>query len=152
VTALRQVFSELLDNEPTARHIAELLTSVDVHYAMPNYGEHHPSIGTFVPNLQLATDSGAATVAQLMRQGRGMLLDLGCRTPDLCDVAAGWSDRVRIVRGSCWEGPLPMRAALIRPDGYIAWATDNDSGDAASPGLEAALQTWFGSAQSPRHP
>ena len=147
VTALRQIFSELLQNEATARHIAELFTSVDVHYAMPGYGEHHPYIGTFAPNLHLATDSGAATVAQLMRQGHGLLLDLGFRTADLCNVAAGWSDRVRIVRGSCWDGPPPMRAALIRPDGYIAWAIDSDSGDAAIAGLKAALQTWFGDAQ-----
>jgi hypothetical protein len=145
VTALRQVFAELLALEPNARHIAELLTSVDVHYPPPSGATpSHPAVGHFMPNLQRATDAGTVTVAQLMRPGGGLLLDLESATGGVGQAAEPWADRVRLVRGSCLDGSAPLRAALVRPDGYVAWATNDSRAADALPGLRAALGAWFG--------
>jgi bifunctional hydroxylase/dehydrase len=62
-------------------------------------------------------------------------------------LAADWADRIDVVHGS-W---LPtgdkteakqalVHAALVRPDGYLAWVAPG------SGGLSEALQRWFGSA------
>jgi 3-(3-hydroxy-phenyl)propionate hydroxylase len=49
-----------------------------------------------------------------------------------------------------WELPVigevdPPAAALVRPDGYVAWVKDGES-DA---GLAEALSTWFGAGEAP---
>jgi hypothetical protein len=78
-----------------------------------------------------------------MLRARGVLLDLvGCAA--LGDIAAGWADRVDVVAARC-EQPAPAEALLMRPDGYVAWATVGLDRDALH-GLRRALLTWFGEA------
>jgi len=56
-------------------------------------------------------------------------------------VAKEWSDRVDVVSAATAEPPAD--AALIRPDGYVAWAAG--AGEPASAGeLRKALTGWFG--------
>ena len=64
--------------------------------------------------------TGRATDVPATPDGRGVLL--GAALP------AGWADRVETRDGS---GPQ-----LVRPDGYVVWA--------GGPGLDEALQRWFG--------
>ena len=72
-----------------------------------------------------------------------MLLTLG----EPIDIGA-WADWVRLVcaqDAGVWELPVlgPVTgpaAALIRPDGYVAWAGDHHG----QQGLAEALNTWFG--------
>jgi hypothetical protein len=56
-------------------------------------------------------------VAELMRGGRPVLLDLGGGGLK----GAGWVDVVR-----AHADDPPADALLIRPDGYIAWAGTDD--------------------------
>ncbi|GAA3738186.1 hypothetical protein HDA32_005337 [Spinactinospora alkalitolerans] len=71
----------------------------------------------------------------MLRDGRFALL-----TRD--GAASGpWSDRVRPVRAT---GPLRVAAALIRPDGYVAWAADTP----ADTDVRSALLKWCGPAES----
>ncbi len=53
-------------------------------------------------------------------------------------VADGWSDRVAVRR---LAETLGVTALLLRPDGYIVWATD---GTPSVTSLREALLTWFG--------
>lgn len=58
-----------------------------------------------------------------------------------------WADRLRLVDArftGSWELPVlgavtPPTAALIRPDGYVAWV-----GQGGDLGLNDALTSWFG--------
>ena len=60
-----------------------------------------------------------------------------------------WDGRVGLVEAShdgAWELPVlgevtPPSAALIRPDGHVAWV-----GELTDPGLPVALTRWFGGA------
>lgn len=54
-------------------------------------------------------------------------------------VAAPWGDRVRVVAARPVAFPDQPMAALVRPDGYIAWAALGETG-----GLRTALTTWLG--------
>jgi 2-polyprenyl-6-methoxyphenol hydroxylase-like FAD-dependent oxidoreductase len=149
ITALRQLIGELLLYEPTARHIAELFTSVEVRYPMDHGGsEMHPMVGRFAPNLHLSTPTGATTVAAVMRDGEGVLVDLAPGA-GLDRTAAPWADRVRVVTAACEDQPAPADALLIRPDGYVAWVAGTGQLDpAAHASLHRALETWFGAAHS----
>jgi len=53
----------------------------------------------------------------------------------------GWADRVDAVYARVAD--RPAAALLIRPDGYVAWATDT-FGPAVETGLHSALERWFG--------
>ncbi|WP_028936924.1 FAD-dependent monooxygenase [Pseudonocardia spinosispora] len=133
VTALRQVVDELLADGPAVRRITRMLTGADTRYPMP--GGDHPLTGTWVPDLPLTTDNGTTRVAELFRAARPVLLVL---SPGRHDHPDGWRDRLDVVTASTPDPPAA--ALLIRPDGYVAWATDADDPD----GLVAALLTWLG--------
>lgn len=129
VTALRALFGELLTQPDVVRLLADLTAGTDVRYDMP---DTHPLVGRFTPDLTVHTAAGATRVAELARTARPLLLDLAenhCLATDLADVIAARAD-----------GPAPT-ALLIRPDGYVAWASDSPTPDTAE--LDAALRRWF---------
>ena len=97
-----------------------------------------------MPDLDLVTAEGPLRVFELLHRARPVLVNLG--EPGSFDIAA-WSDRVHLIDaeyGGPWELPVigevaAPAAALVRPDGYVAWV-----GDRAAAGLPEALTTWFG--------
>ena len=98
-----------------------------------------PIAGQWAPDLALTTPDGASTVAELLRQARGVLLDL-TGNGSLAGDGQPWKDRVNIITANC--AAPPAAALLIRPDGYIAWAAS--AGGQDNQGLRQALTTWFG--------
>jgi hypothetical protein len=126
---LRTLFAELLQLPGVAEHMAHLLAGSDVRY---DTGDSHPLSGGLVPDLTL---SDGRRVAELLHQGRPLLLDLsGGRVAEAVD-------RVDVV--VCQSPDIEACALLIRPDGYVAWAADTfESEDEIR--LHAALRRWFG--------
>jgi 2-polyprenyl-6-methoxyphenol hydroxylase-like FAD-dependent oxidoreductase len=137
VGALRTLFGELLDKPEVRDHMAHLLAGSDVRY---DVGDAHPLSGRLVPELVL--DDGRR-VPELLHDARPILLDL--RGGAAATTAAGWADRVDVVTGAIVDSPLA--AVLLRPDGYVAWASDGFDA-ARAPNLTAALQRWFGPARA----
>jgi len=128
VTRLRELFGELLTDPQNVQRIADLISGADIRY----HDGPHPLIGRWAPDLMI----GSVRLAELMRTGRPLLVDL---TADGSFAAAVGTDRVEVVTGS-GESPIAM---LIRPDGYVAWAADHD-GVVEQEGLRTALARWFG--------
>ena len=145
------------------RALAEIVTGLDTRYDMPGEGDH-PWLGRLAPNLELITTDSVLTdlATELTRAaGRPLLLDLdldldldrepgpGFGEARLRDCVAGWTDRVRLVRGRC-PGHPELRALLVRPDGHTSWlrtrAAGNAHPDAEDPadGLREALASWHG--------
>ncbi len=139
--ALRELFQELLVDEPAARRLAALMAGTDIRYPLPG-GDHHALIGTFAPDLALHTDRGTTSVAELMHAARPILLDLADRE-DLRDTARDWRHRIDIHTAE--TDHRPADALLIRPDAHIAWAAAIDEpADTAALVLREALSGWFG--------
>ncbi|UPZ33453.1 rifampin monooxygenase [Streptomyces sp. LRE541] len=125
-TALRELFSKLMDFEEVNRYVTEMITAVGVRY---DFGEGHDLLGRRMRDLDLKR----GRLYSLMHDGRGLLLD---RTGLLS--VSGWTDRIdHVVDGS---EQLDVPAVLLRPDGHVAWAGD-DQRD-----LLAHLPKWFGNA------
>ncbi|MFF3226808.1 FAD-dependent monooxygenase [Nocardia suismassiliense] len=138
--ALRQVFRELLADEPALRRMGNLVGHNDIRYPVP--GDAHALAGTFAPDLTLHTDQGVTSVAELMRTARPVLLDLADRA-ELREIAREWADRIDIRTAKTDDRPAD--ALLIRPDAHIAWgATIDESADTAGAALREALVSWFG--------
>ncbi len=136
VGALREVFGELLRIDPVIDHMAQLMSGADIRYAT---GCDHPLAGRLVPDFTVETANGPRRIAELLHSGRPVLLDPHDR---LGAELTGWSDRIDLLTAPAPQAPAA--AILIRPDGYIAWATSESSTD----GLAEALTRWFGPARS----
>jgi 2-polyprenyl-6-methoxyphenol hydroxylase-like FAD-dependent oxidoreductase len=133
VTALRELFGELLRLPSTVQHIADLMTGADIRYTPAT---DHPLDGRWAPDLVLADGT---RLAELTRTARPLLLDF---TGSLGDELRGWTDRVDLVPG---HAPGDTTALLIRPDGYVAWATSaTEPDDTERKALRTALERWFG--------
>jgi 2-polyprenyl-6-methoxyphenol hydroxylase-like FAD-dependent oxidoreductase len=141
--ALRDLFGQLLAYPDVVRHLGELVEG-DVRYDMPAGTHPHPLIGRFAPDLTVAVAGRPTRIAELMRAAKFVLLDV---TSDgrAAAAAADWGDHVPIVRAEALTKPVPADALLIRPDGYVAWASGPGDADPAA-GLRDALTTWYGTA------
>lgn len=133
VGQLRTLFTELMAIPEVNMHLGRLLAGSDVRY---DVGDDHPMSGYLVPELTL--DDGRR-VAEMLHRARPVLLDLG---GGAAEVARGWTQRVDVVTGRLTGGPDAM---LIRPDGYVAWATD-EFATGGDRNLAVALERWFGAA------
>lgn len=133
VTALRELFGELLRQPSTVQHIADLMSGADVRYEAAT---GHPLDGRWAPDLVLADGT---RLAELTRTARPLLLDF---TASLGEELRGWTDRVDLVEGKA-DGDAT--ALLVRPDGYVAWASSSPEPDETErKALRAALERWFG--------
>ncbi|MFE3289274.1 rifampin monooxygenase [Rhodococcus sp. NPDC059234] len=124
--AVRRLLTELMDFEDVNRYLIEKITAIGIRY---DFGDGHDLLGRRLRDVRL----GRGRLYELMRGGRGLLLDQTGRLS-----VTGWADRVDHVVDVGEELDVP--AALLRPDGHVAWVGD-DQRD-----LLAALPTWFGAA------
>jgi len=139
--AVRETIAELLGMDEPRKRIAGMLSGLDIHYDL---GGDHPLIGRRMPDLDLLTADGPRRVFTLLHDARPVLLNLG--EPGGLETTP-WPGRVQLVDAEhvgAWELPVlgevgAPSAALIRPDGYVAWV-----GDGTDAGLRDALTTWFG--------
>lgn len=139
---LRAVLRELVAHPEVAGHLAGKVSGLDVRYDMGCAG--HPLVGLRVPpdrELRLA-GGRRVRVATLLHAARGVLVDTGDHA-ETSRVAAGWAGRVDVVAGQWADGgpdgqPPALGSALVRPDGYLAWARPGCGG------LGEALSRWFG--------
>ncbi|GGV13940.1 FAD-dependent oxidoreductase [Streptomyces litmocidini] len=123
-TALRDLFSELMDLEEVNRYVTGMITAVDVRYDL---GEGHELLGRRLRDVALKQ----GRLYELTHGGRGLLLD---RTGRLS--AEGWADRVDHVVDVSEELDAP--AVLMRPDGHVVWVGEDQED------LRGPLTEWFG--------
>jgi 2-polyprenyl-6-methoxyphenol hydroxylase-like FAD-dependent oxidoreductase len=126
--AVRRLVSELMDFEEVNRYLIEKITAIGIRY---DVGEGHALLGRRLRDVGLKR----GRLYALMHGGRGLLLD----QTGLLSVA-GWADRVDHVVDVSEELDVP--AALLRPDGYVAWVGDDQQD------LHSQLPRWFGAAVS----
>jgi hypothetical protein len=124
--AVRRLVSELMDFEDVNRYLIEKNTATGIRY---DFGEGPELLGRRLRDVQLKR----GRLYELMHAGRGLLLDQTGRLS-----VAGWADRVDHVVDVSEELDVP--AALLRPDGHVAWAGDDQQE------LLSRLPRWFGAA------
>ncbi|MEP6749871.1 MAG: FAD-dependent monooxygenase [Bacteroidota bacterium] len=130
--ALNAIIRDLMNTRDGATYFAGRVWGVSLQYDLS--GEH-PLTGRSVPNFELK--SGAA-IGGLMQDGKGILLDFDMNA-SLKNFAAEYGDQVKYVPGPA-KKQLGLSAVLIRPDGFVAWASDEDP-DCIE--LQKAAARWF---------
>ncbi|WP_405163464.1 FAD-dependent monooxygenase [Nocardia sp. NBC_01499] len=110
--ALRDIVSDLMEIPEVVRYFGRMISGFGVRHELP-YPVRHPLAGTYCPDLHLTyADGSHGRLADLTRSGG--LVRIG--PPEI--VSTGRED---------------LAAALIRPDGVVAWA--------AAPGDSLELPT-----------
>jgi hypothetical protein len=130
--ALNAIVRDLIETQDGATYFAGRVWGMFTHYEL---GGNHPLVGRSVPNFEF---EGGATIDDLMHDGQGILLDFG-ENASLKTLPSEYGNRMKYVPGHAKE-QLGLTAALIRPDGIIAWASDND---VASESIQDAAARWF---------
>ncbi|QGZ42105.1 2-polyprenyl-6-methoxyphenol hydroxylase-like FAD-dependent oxidoreductase [Pseudoduganella flava] len=128
--ALREIVASLVGTRDGSTYVAGRVWGIHTRI---DVGCDHPLAGRSAPNF---VSQNGATLATALRDGRGVLVDAGGD-----EALAAWAhahrDQVHYMMS---PNPPGVRAALVRPDGIVAWATD-DAVDAAA--FHAAAARWF---------
>jgi FAD binding domain len=139
VTALRGLFSEFLDDPNNAERLSDLLSGNDNRYDVG--ADTHPLAGRWVPDFAVRNGETTRRVAELARSGRPLLIDL---TEDavVAAVTSDVAERITVAAGSPAAGDVSATAMLVRPDGYVAWASSAPKPEVDE--LRRILAQWFG--------
>lgn len=138
--ALHEHMSQLLQMDEPRKRYGGMMSGLDIHYDL---GPGHPLLGRRMPDLDLTTETGPQRVFGLLHRARPVLVNLGA--PLELGRCAPLIDSVSAAYAGKWELPVigdvdPASAALIRPDGHVAWV-----GDRSDVGLTSALARIFSS-------
>ncbi|MFF4114227.1 FAD-dependent monooxygenase [Streptomyces sp. NPDC001714] len=150
--ALRRVVTDLALTATGTTYLVKQISGVWQHYDLPG---GHPLTGRSAPDLEL---SDGTRLGDHLHGGRALLLDLA-DDPKLRARAEGYGDRVDVVTVAC-PGRPELTGLLVRPDGFVAWAADENNQDESNQsandqsandrgandqgaGLDAVLTRWF---------
>lgn len=117
---------------PVADKAARAISGISIGYAAEPVA--HPLAGRRMPDVPLA--AGHGRLYEVLRGGRFVLL----AAEDAATAAAAWADRIEVAARRR-EHP---RLILVRPDGYIAWASDEAGPARRDASLREALTRWCG--------
>lgn len=131
--ALEAIIRDLIETRDGATYFAERVWGMDLRYDL---GTGPPLVGRSAPDFELAD---GMRLNEHLRSGRGLLLDFQGSTP-LRALASRWSDRIGYVASDA-KVRFGLSALLVRPDGFVAWASDLDANEHD---IAAAASRWFG--------
>lgn len=131
--ALEAVIRDLIATRDGATYFAERVWGVSLRYDL---GGSHPLVGCSVPDFELVDGT---KVGSLLREGKGLFLNFDT-SASLQALASRWRGRVTYVAGDVRDR-LGLRAVLVRPDGFVAWASEAAPDDKE---IAQALSRWFG--------
>ena len=131
--ALNAILRDLMDTRDGASYFAGRVWGVATRYDL---GGEHALTGHSVPNFEF---EDGTTIGELMRDGKGMLLDFnGAASRER--LANEYGDRLKFVSGRAKQ-QLGLGTVLIRPDGFVAFASDNEANEQS---VRQAAAPWFG--------
>jgi 2-polyprenyl-6-methoxyphenol hydroxylase-like FAD-dependent oxidoreductase len=130
--ALNAVVRDLIQTRDGATYFAGRVWGIFTRYPL---GGDHPLTGHSVPNFEFGDGT---RLGELMHDGQGILLDFDGNA-SLKTFAGEYGDRIKYISGRA-KDQLNVSAALIRPDGIIAWASDNG---ADLNQLQMTAARWF---------
>jgi hypothetical protein len=130
---VRALAGEVLSRaRPLGDRAVRAISGLDISYAAPRGA--HPLVGKRAPDLALSS----GRLYEALRAGTFVLVTPRGGQPGMPHHDQGRCLTVESARND-------SRTLLIRPDGYIAWASDESDPD----GLRQAVEEWTGSTPAP---
>lgn len=131
--AIASVMKDLIATKDGTNYFIEQISGISLRY---DFGGEHALAGRSAPDFEL---EDGTRLGDLLHDGRGLLLDF-TGTEALQRVCNGREDRLRYVSARA-KDEKGLAALLVRPDGFVAWATDTA---VDSERVEQCIQRWFG--------
>jgi 2-polyprenyl-6-methoxyphenol hydroxylase-like FAD-dependent oxidoreductase len=136
--AIAAVIRDLINTREGTSYFVEKISGISLRYDLQG---DHPLIGRSAPDFEF--DDGTR-LGPLQHDAKGLLLDFTANE-ELAALSRSWTGRVKYVAAKPADSKgatvLLTRVLLIRPDGFVAWATDSEPDLSA---LENAIRRWFG--------
>ena len=134
-TARNVIGGTALRLAPIARKVAGTISGIGIGYPAPPGG--HAPAGRRAADVLLGGDGHSpARLYEALRDGTFVLL----APPDAAPLAQPWADRVHVVAPEGGEAGI----TLVRPDGYIAWSTEEANEQRREAALREALAAHCG--------
>jgi 2-polyprenyl-6-methoxyphenol hydroxylase-like FAD-dependent oxidoreductase len=133
--AIATVIRDLMQTKEGTTYFVEKISGISVRY---NLGGNHPLIGRSAPDFEF---EDGTRLGALLHDGRGVLLDLG-PSQGLSALSQTQSERLKYVCAKAKDSK-GLTAVLVRPDGFVAWATESNPNVSEA---EQSIARWFGSA------
>ena len=130
--ALNAIIRDLMGTRDGATYFAGRVWGIHTAYSL---GGDNPLVGHSVPNFEF---EDGVKIGELMQDGGGMLLDFDINA-SLQTLASEYGDQMKYVSGRAKE-QFGLNAVLIRPDGFVAWASDGKPDEQS---IRQAAALWF---------
>jgi 2-polyprenyl-6-methoxyphenol hydroxylase-like FAD-dependent oxidoreductase len=104
---------------PVVRRVAGGVSGVAISYPAPR--DAHPLVGKRAPDISL-TGGGPTRLYEALRSGRFVLVTRDDPASARDALPAGWDETIDVVTSGAGFAAYAT-TALVRPDGYVAWAT-----------------------------
>jgi hypothetical protein len=117
-----------------ATYFVGKMSGMLMRYNLPG---DHALIGCSAPDFEFADGT---RLGDLLQEGKGLLLDFA-EKKELCALGQGWKERLQYVSPKAKDSK-GVTAMLVRPDGFVAWATEGEPDLSAA---ETSVARWFGS-------
>jgi 2-polyprenyl-6-methoxyphenol hydroxylase-like FAD-dependent oxidoreductase len=131
--AIASVIRDLINTKDGTSYFVEKISGISMRYDLPG---DHPLIGRSAPDFEFEDGS---RLGPLLQDGTGLLLDFTNKA-ELNTLARRWNERLKYGSAQAKDN-LGLAALLLRPDGFVAWATDTDPDLIV---LEETIRRWFG--------
>ena len=133
--AIANVVRDLIATREGTSYFVEKISGMSLRYELPG---DHPLIGCSAPDLEF--DDGTR-LGELLHDGTGLMVELSGKA-DAASLIQRWAGRVKYVAPHAKDA-MNLAAFLVRPDGFVAWAADENS-HPDSQALQKSLTRWFG--------
>jgi 2-polyprenyl-6-methoxyphenol hydroxylase-like FAD-dependent oxidoreductase len=137
--AIASVIRDLIATKDGTNYIVERISGVSMHYDLEG---DHPLTGRSAPDFDLEAGN---RLGHLLNNGHGLLLNFSA---DKClkELCNGRQDRLQYIASRA-KDEKGLAAILIRPDGFVAWATNSSTPDMSI--AEESIRRWFGASSGP---
>ncbi len=119
---------------PVQARLARDYSGLSISYPPADGQRPHPMAGQRLPRGTVAVGGAATRLYELFHAGRFVLLER----------AEGQADdrEPRVTNVRYTGGPGLPRTVLVRPDGYVAWASDERDVQRRAAAAQAAISLW----------
>jgi len=131
--AIASVIRDLMQTRDATTYFVGKISGVMMRYDLPG---DHPLIGCSVPDFEFEDGTRAG---ELMHGGKGLLLHFA-ETGELDALGQTRMDRLQYASARVKDSK-GLTAVLVRPDGFVAWATESKPDEAAA---KESIDRWFG--------
>ena len=131
--AIASVIRDLIQTKDATNYFVGKMSGMLMQYNLPG---DHPLIGCSAPDFEW---EDGTRLGELLHEGKGLLLDF-TEVRELHPVGETRKERLKYAAKKAKDNK-GLTAILVRPDGFVAWATESIPDAIAA---EESLKRWFG--------